>query len=163
MWLKLVVLFLLFVFLATFQISFLVHFNIAGTTPNLIFILFFLIVFFSGRSKSTMNFKNIFLPSVFAGLFLDIFYFPYFGLAIVLLLVMAYILKYVLFLLKKTRNEYPVVYFIPLFVLFFIFFNIFLTTAMPCFNWVFLIEIMYNLIFALLGFYIFKTFKLYEF
>jgi len=162
-WLKSIILFLLFGFLAIFQISFLVHFNIIGTTPNLIFILFFLAVFFSGRDKSTPRFKTAFFSALFAGLFLDIFYFSYFGLAIILLLIMAYILKYILFLLKKTRDEYPIVYFAPLFILFFIFFNIFLTTSIPILNWVFLVEIIYNLIFALLGFYIFKTLKLYEF
>lgn len=161
MWLRLLILFLLFGFLGILQTSFLAHFNIImGSTPNLVFILFFLVVFFSARSGPALGWEDI-LYSVIAGLFLDIFLFSYFGGAIVSLLIIAFILKRLLFLLKKTRDKYPIVYFAPLFVLSLIVFN--LSQVMPRLSWAFLIEIVYNLVFALFGFYIYKTLKLYEF
>lgn len=168
MWLRLLIIFLLFGFLGILQTSFLVHFNIMGATPNIVFILFFLVVFFEESQKYI---QGIF-SAITAGFFLDILSSSYFGGAIVSLLIIAFILKHLLSLLKKTRDKYPIVYFAPLFVLFFIVFNLLLTIAiyslnssqvMPRLSWVFLIEIVYNLVFALFGFYIYKTLKLYEF
>lgn len=154
MWLRLLILFLLFGFLGILQTSFLAHFNIMGSAPNLVFILFFLAVFFSARSGPALGWEDI-LYSVIAGFFLDILFFPYFGGAIVLLLIIVFILKHLLFSLKKTRDKYPIVYFAPLFVLSLIVFN--LPQAMPRLSWAFLIEIVYNLVFALFGFYIYPV------
>ena len=167
MWLRLLIIFLLIGFLGILQNSFLVHFNIIGAIPNLIFILFFLVVFFE---ESERYIQGIF-SAIAVGFFLDILSSSYFGIAIVLLLIFVFIIKHLLSLLKKTKDKYPVVYFAPLFVLFFIVFNLFLTIAIYFLNseqimsrlsWVFLINIVYNLVFAIFGFYIFKTLKLYE-
>ena len=157
MWPRLLILFLLFGFLAILQTSFLAHFNIMGATLNLVFILFFLVVFFEESQKYI---QGIF-SAITAGFFLDILSSSYFGVTIVLLLIVTFILKYLLSLLKKTRDKYPIVYFAPLFVLSLIIFDLSLVT--PHLSWVFLIEIVYNLVFALFGFYIYKRLKLYEF
>lgn len=156
MWPRLLILFLLFGFLAILQTSFLVHFNIMGTTLNLVFILFYLVVFFEEPQKYI---QGIF-SAVTAGFFLDILSSSYFGVTIVLLLIITFILKYLLSLLKKTRDKHPIVYFAPLFVLSLIIFD--LSLVMPHLSWVFLIGIVYNLVFALFGFYIYKRLKLYE-
>jgi len=133
-----------------------------GTTANIVFILFFLIVFFE---ESQQYIQGIF-SAIVAGFFLDILSSSYFGGAIISLLIIIFILKYLLSLLKKTRDKYPIIYFVPLFILSFIIFNLFLTIAiyffnwspiMPFSSWAFLVEIVYNLVFALLGFYIFKN------
>lgn len=167
MWLRLLIIFLLFGFLAILQTSFLVHYNIMGTMPNLVFILFFLIVIFEDSQKYI---QGIF-SAIVAGFFLDALSFSYFGVIIILLLIFAFALKQLLSLLRKRRDKHPIIYFVPLFILAFVIYNLFLTTAiyflnspqiMPCLSWVFLIEIIYNLIFALFGFYIYKFFKLYE-
>ncbi|MEK7540926.1 MAG: hypothetical protein AAB529_01665 [Patescibacteria group bacterium] len=129
-------------------------------------------VFFSAKDGPISGWKDILFLAIIAGFFLDIFFLSYFGGAIISLLIIGFVLKRLLFLLKKTKNEYPVIYFVPLFVLSFIVFNLFLiiadyplnlSQAMSRLNWVFLIEIVYNLVFAIFGFYIFKILKLYEF
>lgn len=168
MWLKILILSLLFGLLAILQTSFFVHFNIAGATLNLIFILFFLTVFFEESQKYI---QTIF-SAITAGFFLDVFSPFYFGISIASLLVVVFTLKYVIYLLRKRREKYPVIYFAPLFILFFVIYNLSLTIAVyflnsphlvPGLNWIFIIEIFYNLAFALGGFYIYKKFKLYEF
>ncbi len=168
MWLKLLILFLLFGFLGIFQTSFLAHFNIMGSAPNLIFILFFLAVFFEEPQQRIQGISS----AIMAGFFLDILFSSYFGEAIISLLIIVFLLKRSLSLLRKTRDKYPIAYFVPLFILSFIVFSLFLTIAAYFLNsermafflsWIFLIEIAYNLIFAIFGFYIFKKFKPYEF
>lgn len=168
MWLRLLIIFLLFGFLGILQTSFLVHFNIMGSTPNLIFILYFVVVFFEGSQKYI---QGIF-SAIIAGFFLDALSLSYFGLSIISLLIITFILKKTLFLLKKTRDEYPIAYFVSLFILSFIIYSLLLTIAIyflnlaqvtPVLSWLFLIKIVYNLVFALLGFYTYKKLKLYEF
>ena len=167
MWLRLLIIFLLLAILGILQTSFLAHLNIMGVGPNLIFILYFLVFFFEEPQKYI---QGIF-SAVVAGFFLDTFSPFYFGVSIILLLIVNFILKYVLSLLKKTKNKYPIAYFTALFILSFIIYNLMLTIVvyflnspriMPVLKWIFLIEIVYNLIFALSVFYIYKKFKLYE-
>ncbi len=165
MWLRLLIIFLLFGLLGILQTSFLVHFNIIGAMLNLIFILYFVVVFFEGPQKYI---QGIF-SAIVAGFFLEALSSFYFGVSFVFLLIIVFILKHILYLLKKKRDEYPIIYFAPLFTLSFIIYNLFLTIAiyffnsphiMPVLNWIFLIEIVYNLIFSLFGFYIYKKFIL---
>ena len=162
MWLRLLIIFLSIGLLSILQTSFLVHFNIAGAMLNLVFILFFLIVFFSaqGETSPLLGGEDLF-SAIIAGFFLDIFSSSYFGGAIILLLIIVFVFKYLFAMLKKTKDKYPIVYFAPLFILFFIIFN--LPQMISHFNWIFLIEIVYNLVFAICGFYIYKRLKLYEF
>ena len=166
MWIRLLIIFLLFTLLVILQTSFLVHFNIMGAMLNLIFILYFVVVFFEGSQKYI---QGIF-SAIVAGFFLEIFSSFYFGVLFVSLLIIVFILKYILYLLNKKRDEYPIIYFVPLFALSFIIYNLFLRIAiyfsnsphiMPVLSWIFLIEVIYNLVFALFGFYIYKKFKLY--
>ncbi|MDO8486289.1 MAG: hypothetical protein Q7S77_01140 [Candidatus Staskawiczbacteria bacterium] len=168
MWIKLLILFLLFGLFGILQTSFFIHFNIIGATLNLIFILFFLTVFFEEQKKYI---QGIF-SAIVAGFFLDIFSSFYIGISIASLLVIAFAIKYIIYLLKKKRDRYPIVYFAPLFILFFIIYNLFLTITVyfsssphiiPTLSLVFLVEIFYNLFFAILGFFIYKKFKFYEF
>lgn len=169
MWLRLLIIFLLFGLLGILQTSFLVHFNIImRITLNLIFILFFLISFFEESQKYI---QGIF-SAITAGFFLDTFSLFYFGVSFAPLLVIVFLLKYILYLLEKKRDKYPIIYFTNLFVASFIIYNLFLTITiyflnppqlMPVLSWIFLIEIAYNLIFALFGFYVYKKFKLYGF
>jgi len=161
MLLKYFLFFFLFGFLGIFQSSFSALFNIMGATVNFIFILFFLIVFFSGQSKVSFDWKIVFFSAVTAGFFSDVFLCTYFGTTTVFLLIIAFIFKKLISLLKGKRDKYPIVYFIPLFILAFLGFN--LLQATLHFNWVFLIEIIYNFVFAMLGYYIYKKFNLYEF
>ncbi len=167
MWLRLLIIFLLFGLLVILQSSFLVHFRIMGANINLIFILFYLIVFFEESQKYI---QGIF-SAIIAGFFLDAFSSFYFGISLIYLLIVVFILKYIIYLLHQKRGAYPIVYFIPLFVLSFIIYNLLLMITIyflssphiaPVVSLIFLVKIVYNLIFALFGFYIYKSFKLYR-
>jgi len=158
-WLKFLILFLLFGFLGLSQGSFLPHFSIMGTTVNLIFIIFFLAVFFEEPQKYTQGLFS----AVIAGFFLSVFSFSFFEKIIGCLIVIVFAIKYILFLLRKKRDKYPIVYFAPLFLLSYIFFNLLITPTCP--NFVFLIGAVYNLVIAVFCFYLCKKFliKLYGF
>ncbi len=153
--LRLLIIFLLLALFGILQISFLAHFNVKGSAPSLIFILYFLVVFFEEPKKYI---QSIF-SAVVAGFFLDAIFLSYFGETIAFLLIMVFVLKYIIFSLKKIKDKYPVAYFAPLFILFFVLYRLFLTITL---NKLFWVEVIYNLAFALFGFYIYKRIKLYE-
>lgn len=153
MWIKLLIITILFYILALIQNSFFVHFNILGAVPNFIFILFFILIFFSSREK-IYSWENLFYSFV-AGFFLDIFYFSYFGRAFAVLMLISLIVKKLFSFLKQRKDKYPVIYFVPLFLIFFIIYDVLTGIGWHMF-WLFLIKIAYNLIFAILGFYVYK-------
>lgn len=157
---------LLFYFFAVLQNSFFVHFNILGTAPNFVFILFFILIFFSSY-KGLYSWEDLFY-SIIAGFFLDVFSFSYFGVSFVLLSIIVVIIKKLLSSLKQKKDKYPIVYFLPLF---FIFLTIYDVLSGACFyffsvpgssavsfdmGWIFLVKIIYNCIFAVIGFYMYK-------
>jgi rod shape-determining protein MreD len=144
----LVIIFLFYLF-ALLQNSFFTHFNLFGVTPNLVFILFFLIVFFEGENK---NYQIIFF-AVTAGFFLDIFSNTYLGPSIILLIIMGFLLKKTQSLLKNRDAAHPFIYFSPLFLVSFIIYEIVL---MVSFDLRFVFAMVYNLFFAIVGFWIFK-------
>ena len=69
MWLKSILIFFLFWLFAIAQNSFFAHFNLFGAVPDIVFILFFLLVFF----ESFENYYQIIFYAVVAGFFADIF------------------------------------------------------------------------------------------
>lgn len=151
-WLRLFILFLLFGSLGLMQNSFFPHFRIMGATANLIFILFFLAVFFEEQQKYI---QGVF-SAVFSGFFLSIFSFFSFEKTIICFLVIVFAIKYLLSLLRKRRDNYPIIYFIILFLLSSIVFN--LSIAQSCLNYLFLAGAGYNLAIAISGFYFCKKF-----
>lgn len=151
---KALIIILLFYFFAVLQNSFLAHFNIYGATPNIIFIFFFLLMFFEGQK----SYYQIISWSIAAGFFLDVFSSSYFGVSIAILLLIGILTKKIVNSLKEKRDEYPLVYFAPLFLGFFISYEIILPLRAFNFSWTIYIEIIYNLILAFLGFYIYKLF-----
>ncbi|TSC93892.1 MAG: hypothetical protein CEN87_721 [Parcubacteria group bacterium Licking1014_1] len=164
--LRSIIVILLFYFLGLIQNSFFVHFNISGAGPNFIFILFFLLVFFPARGGPALGWENI-LYSTIAGLFLDIFSDSYFGTSVVILLFIAFLEKKLFYLLKERKNKYSVVYFAPLFSIFLIIYHILsgmyfylLDFSYINIGWFLLIKIIYSLVFAIPGFYIYKKITL---
>ena len=167
MWLKILVTIILFYFFAVLRDSFFVRFNIFGIAPNFIFILFFLFIFFSGRGKPRLNWEDI-RVAVMAGFFLDISSYSYFGVSIILLLVIAILVKKILRSLRERTERYTVIYFIPLFLIVNIAYDVssglllyFFDPAHIVFNlnFILFLQISCNLFFAMLGFYIFKIVK----
>jgi len=101
------------------QNSFIAHFSFLGATPNLIFVLFFLLIFFENKNKAYAIFV-----SILAGLFLDIFYFNYLGPSIILFLAVNFMLEKSQALLKSREERCPFVYFLPLFIVFLLFYDL---------------------------------------
>lgn len=164
--LKYLVITLLFYFFAVLQNSFFVHFNILGIAPNFVFILFFILIFFSSH-KGLYSWEDLFY-SVIAGFLLDVFYYSYFGVSFVLLSIIVVIIKKLLSSLKQRKDKHSIVYFIPLFSIFFTIYDLlsgayFYFFSVPGssavsfdISWIFLVKIIYNFIFAVIGFYIYK-------
>ena len=162
---EIITIFLFYLF-ALLQSSFFVHFNFFGSVLNLVFIFLFLIVFFSPKKID----YTIIIYAIIAGLFLDIFSYAYLGLSAVLLVIIAYLSKKIQASLKEKQDKYPFVYFLPLFLAWFLIYELLLmiyfrfadpSHALIIFNFGFLLGIIYNLLAASLGFYIFKKAKFY--
>ena len=161
---RILLLIALFYILILLQSSFLVHFNISGTAPNLVLILVCLLSFF----EKPKEYWGIF-GAITGGFFLDIFLNSFIGISIIVLVFISLFIKESLRLLRETYGKHPIIYFLPLFILslffydllaalFFYFFNSFVFQFN--FGLSFLVKIVYNSIFALLGFYLFKGFSL---
>jgi len=170
MWLKYLVITLLFYFFAILQNSFLIHFNVFGITPNFILIFYFLLLYFSPYGGPALGWENSFY-AIIAGFFLDVFLHSYFGVSIISLLITMFLVKKALQLLWNRGDEHTLLYFIPLFAVYLViydaFLNIILFFSSPSFvnfnaNWTFIITLVYNMAFALLGFYICKKFNLFK-
>jgi len=158
MWLKPVLTILLFYFFALLQTSFFANFGFFGSLPNLVFILFFLLVFFEDKKSSHL----ILFYAVISGFFLDVFSATYFGYSIIALIIIGILFKKIQNMLSEKKNDkYPIVYFILLFLISFTVYDILLKFALTKFNWAsFLSEISYNLLVAIIGFLIYKKYFL---
>ncbi|MCX6719660.1 MAG: rod shape-determining protein MreD [Candidatus Staskawiczbacteria bacterium] len=158
MWPKYLVIFLLFYLFAMLQNSFFAHFNLFGAVPNIVFILFFVLVFYCTRGRSTSGLEISFY-AISAGLFLDFLSSTYFGVSIILLLIIGFFAKTAQSFLQEKRNDkFPIIYFLPLLLasllaydlLLGIFSNKFnLTQAFLGFGQTLLPEIIYNLLVAI--------------
>jgi rod shape-determining protein MreD len=164
MWLKLSITLLFFYVFAVAQTSFFLHFNIWGIGPDFIFILFFILIFFSAADKKNLSWENL-LYSVVAGFFLDISSYSYFGISIFLLIVIVFLCNKALQSLNKRKDQYPIIYFLPLFTMFYIFYKVFHCIIFYLFNfsqfafnlnWILIMQIILNLFFAILGFYTYR-------
>ncbi len=170
MWIKFLFFIIFFYFLGVVQNSFFAHFNILGITPNFILIFFFLFTFFAASKNAIFSWQDLFL-SITAGLFLDMFSYDYFGVHIILLLIISFFVKKSFSLLREGQERQPIAYFVPLFILSLIFYSLFLSLSSYFFeglhfsfnfNWAYFVGIIYNLAFAVLFFYIFKKNKLFS-
>jgi rod shape-determining protein MreD len=97
---KIIILIILFYFLALLQTSFLVHFRVLGFIPNLIFIL---VIFWNFFEKSE-DFLGVF-NALIGGFFLDVFSDRIIGFNILILLALALFIKLVL----KKHVRLPVI------------------------------------------------------
>lgn len=164
MWKKeLLVVFLFFIFI-TLQNSFLAHFSLPGAVLNLVFILFFTLVFFIPKGK---EYQLTYLSAI-AGILLDISSFTYLGPSIIMLLFVGFLLKKTQFSILRGGDGQRMGYFVPLFIFYFIIFDLLsmlylryldLAHTIIVLDFRFLVGIIYNLIFAVIGFYIFRRLK----
>jgi hypothetical protein len=159
MWLKYLFITIIFFILALLQASFFSYFSILGVTLNFVFILFFLILFFCRKDKIFKIFT-----AITAGFFLDVFSISIFASCIVSFLIINFVAEKLFSNLKETDEKLPIFSFLLFFLLFFIFNELFLDLIIyfssrllsSNLGWVFLIQLVYNLLFAIIGFYVFK-------
>ncbi len=111
MWLKYPVLIVMFILGAIVQSSLWPYFAIAGVVPNLIFVLFFLIIFFEKKQEYILGF----FMALLAGVLLDITMSLNFGVSIVSLLVIYIVYKMVSRFLKEAQGKNLVFYFAMVF------------------------------------------------
>ena len=155
MWVKILITIILFYLFAVLQNSFFVHFNLFGAVPNLVFIFFFLITFFD---KSKKYYRAIFY-AVVAGLFLDLFSYSYFGVSVIILLLVGFFLKKVQSSLQEKKdNKFPFIYFLPLFIFSFAGYDLLFNLFVGNFSKIIIAEIVYNLFAACIAFYIYRIF-----
>lgn len=159
MWTKYVITTIIFFILALLQASFFSYFSVLGVVPNFVFILFFLILFFYKKDRIFIIFN-----AIVAGFCLDIFSTSIFASSIVSFLIISFIAEKLFLNLKETGEKFSVFHFVLFFVLFFIFNELFLylvdyflsNLSFGNLSWIFLVQLIYNLLFAIIGFYVFK-------
>lgn len=157
---KILFLIVIFYILTLLQTSFLVHFDIAGLTPNLILILVCLLNFF----EKPKEYWGIF-GAITGGFFLNIFSNSFIGISIIILVFISLFIKKSFHFLRETYDKHPIIYFLPLFI-FSLFFYDLLAALFSyfsnsfvfqfSFDLSFLINIIYNSIFVIPCFYIYK-------
>ena len=164
MWKKLLIIALVFYALALLQNAFFIHFRILGAVPDLVFIFFILLVFFSAPGGPASGWQ-VFFYAIMAGLILDIFSFTYICPSIFILAITAFLLKKAQALLKNRQESRPLVYFLPLFLLFFCVWQFLNATYLsffglpPRFQEIslrFTVQLIYDLAVAYVGFLVFK-------
>ncbi|MCH8741947.1 hypothetical protein IH779_03545 [Patescibacteria group bacterium] len=159
------VLILFFYILALIQTSFLVHFNIEEQVPNLILIALVLLTFFEKPEE-----KLSFFGAGIGGFFLDIFSNVFLGTSIIALLLMTFLFKKLLEIIKGLN----ILWFLIFIFLSLVFYNLFsnlvsffisqdITAIQISLGKVFIIKSTYNLILGLIAFYIISLLKKYVF
>jgi rod shape-determining protein MreD len=163
MWIKYLIIILLFYLFALLQNSFFAHLNLFGAVPNFIFITFFLLVFFGKKD----SYYRVIFYAVLAGLFLDIFSSVYIGISMVLLIIIGAAIKKTQSLLKEKKAVYPFVYFLTLFFCSLTAYDLLLQVCISflfsphiagSFGLSFFVGIIYSFFFAIVGFFICKRF-----
>lgn len=152
---KYVLISLLFLIFSLLQSVFLPFFNIFGQIPNLVFVLFYLLIFFEERGDG-------FTWSIIAGFFLDVFMTSHFGISIICLLVVYFDQKLLRYFLKEMHGKYLIFNFLAMFSANFIFYNVLVYIASIIFDFQFtvgfglIVSLLYSIVFLLPAFYIFK-------
>jgi len=163
LWLKSLVIFVLFYFFAILQNSFFIFFNPWGAIPNLVFIFFFLLVFFNDENK----YYYIIFCSLIAGLCLDVFSDAYFGISVLLLIIIGFLIKKTQSSLVDLGDSHPISYFLPIFLVSFIVYDLLLKAyfyflnpshIVSDFGLSFFVSIIYNFIIAIIAFLAYKKF-----
>lgn len=157
MWLKYAIITMLLYFLSIFQNGFLPHFNIMGAFPNLIFIVFFILIFFESKSQ-----LEGFFIAIIAGFFLDIFLSSDFGVSIILLLLIYFFANTTKHFLRDGQNRYLAACFSITFAASYLLYYFLLYLVFTfhhiesSFGLVTVVGLLYNLLFAVAGFYLYE-------
>lgn len=182
MWLKYPIIIFVFFTLVLMQNSFLPYFSVEGVIPNVVFILFFILIFFEKRNEyyeehriplfivKLWQSEGLF-TSVIAGFFLDLLSPSYllggrqfFGMSIISLLIIYFLTKTVVYFLIEKQDKYFIFYFLSVFLFSFFIYTVLLSFFSNYFyfklyfNKAIFVSFLYNLIFTYCSFYIYKKF-----
>src|SRR3989344_5859260 len=154
----------LFLVVSIIQASFLPFFAFMGIVPNLIFALFFILIFFENkRTHNTIESFSIyhelasphgFFLAIIGGFFLDIFSLRYVGTSIFLALVIFFLAAAVMHFLRESREPRMIWSFIALFTACFMVYEVVLRSfAGLSIDSGIIVSLIYTMIFACIGFY----------
>ncbi|MBX4201219.1 hypothetical protein KW786_03830 [Candidatus Parcubacteria bacterium] len=158
MWLKYPLIVSIFFIAFILQMGFFSHFAVLGVVPNLVFAIFFLIIFF----EEPYAYGGGILAAVVGGFLLDATGPLYFGPAIGTLLCIYAVTKTIKNFLREQQHSYLLFYFIPLFLISLIFYRAvfsalqFLPDISLIFSVSIIAEAVYSLGFVLIGFFIYE-------
>ncbi len=158
MWFKYPAIVMLFFIVSLLQVSFLPYFSIMTFTPNVISIIFFIIIFLK-REKE--YYYELFII-VIAGFCLDIFSNYYLGLSIISLFILYSLIQLIHYLFKERQNTHLLAYFMVSFLFYFMAHGLLVQLLSNPFTMEFnlgsitLIEVFYNLVLAVAGFFVYK-------
>lgn len=147
MWFKYPIFIIALILAAIVQSSFWPYLAIAKTVPNLIFIVFFIIIFFEKNSEYMLGF----FMALLAGFLLDIILSLNFGISIASLLVIYIVYKIVSRFLKEAQGKSLTLYFAGMFSVAFLVYHVIAGTPT-------IYGLLYSLAMAMIGFYFYKTF-----
>ncbi len=155
---KYVILFLTCFLFAILQISFLPYFSIFGSAPNLIFSLFFLVIFFLQNKEYMQGF----FMAIVAGFFMDVTLPGKFGISIISFLIIYFLHKAIIHFFQSSQTKNLIFYFTTEFIGLFLVFQFLLYLFSNFFNVQLqisssvLVSLLYSLFFTIIGFYICK-------
>lgn len=158
MWFKYPIVLLLFLIAALFQASFLPYFGIMTIAPNILFILFFVIIFLK---KEKDYYFELFVV-VIAGFCMDIFSNSYLGVSIISLFILYLFIQFTQYLFQERQDEYFVGYFVISFLVSLFAYGLFTQllsnplTAGFNIGIVTIVQILYNLTLALFFMYVYE-------
>ena len=158
-WFKYVIIAMLFFIFSWLQASFLPYFSVLGAIPNLIFILFFIIVFFEQSSGRAVPITT----AIIAGIISDLFLPSPFGVSIAAFLVIYFLYRIISHFLRSGQSDHLVFYFIGMFSVLFVAYHALLYLAGMLFpveaslGATTFISLVYSLAFGLAGFYVGKA------
>ena len=154
-WPNYIVIFIVLFIASLLQVSFFPYFAILGSVPNLVLVVFFLVIFFEPQQFYMQGS----FTAIVAGLFLDIFLPSQFGVSIVSLLGIYLLNKLMHYLLREGKDAYAIFYFIGTFAVSFILYEILLYIFSLFFPFehssllIWVISLPYSLAFVCIGFY----------
>ncbi len=147
--LPVIILFFFFYLLAIFQNSFFSHFPIFGLVPNLVFIAYALLVFFEERGRLL----QVAWYALLAGLFASVFSYQSIGISVLIFFGVGIAAKKVQDSLHEAEQARPIIHFIPLFLFSYLAYSI---VSGEGIGWPLAWELGYNLLVAIIGFYVYQ-------
>ncbi len=150
---------MLFFVLASVQASFFPYFAIAGAVPNLVFALFFTLIFFEPKRQVGTGFFAV----AAAGILQDMVLGSYFGICTACLLAVYGLRKAIAYFLKEADGQYVAFNGMGTFAACFLLYQVLLygfsmiIDIQAPINMQTLVSLVYTLLFALVGFFIYKN------